>query len=289
MQQEANGIIRGGDGSLRTCCSECGLAKKGTSIGQGIERMSSCSTHTGCGDGRAGRAESAASGSATFMLRMHADPISWLVWLLPARQPCGRRVCAAQPLAALLSSAVARQSVHRRTASLCLCQARCPPHMALIINYSDRIRGLCRICNVSANCHCAFLNWRLLDWKLSETCAYCCIHWYVNRIPNLLALHALCIPSFLALDFSMKSPHGNCCHNVANSRSHLALIAHRASAGCRTRMAAAGNGAGAAVAPAVIPGQGWTPTCSGHSLPAVTGLRVAVVQRQTKETKVEVR
>jgi imidazoleglycerol-phosphate dehydratase len=47
--------------------------------------------------------------------------------------------------------------------------------------------------------------------------------------------------------------------------------------------------AAAATAPPPAHADGWTPTVAGHSLPAVTGPRSATVQRQTKETKVEVR
>jgi hypothetical protein len=54
----------------------------------------------------------------------------------------------------------------------------------------------------------------------------------------------------------------------------------------RFGMAAAGGGA---VPPLAAPGPDWTPTVAGHPLPPVSGPRSAVVQRSTKETKVEVR
>lgn len=54
-------------------------------------------------------------------------------------------------------------------------------------------------------------------------------------------------------------------------------------------MEAPAAAAAAASPPPVAPEAGWTPTVSGHLLPPVTGPRSAVVQRQTKETKVEVR
>jgi hypothetical protein len=53
--------------------------------------------------------------------------------------------------------------------------------------------------------------------------------------------------------------------------------------------AAAGAGGAGAAPPLATPEPGWTPTVAGLPLPPVTGARSAVVQRSTKETKVEVR